>query len=248
MAERERQEQLDWHRGKSHWYEELGRYQVASVLEHTDGASLLDLACGDGVLTAQLAPHFDRVVGVDASNAHLDKARRACPGAEFHCSLIEEWMTTERFDTITLLNILEHVVNPVAVLRQARGWLAEDGIIIAQVPNARAINRRLGVLMGVLDDLYKLSEWDITVAGHRHYFDAVYLHQAFDLAGLNVIKEGGIFFKMFSTNQIDWLLEWGLWDSDAPGWGSKRAFLNACYEIGKERPEDCNLIYAVGVR
>jgi len=241
-----RQENLDWKRSQSEWYEILGRFQVESVIEVGKKPALLDLACGDGLLTEQFTEHFSPVVGVDASAAHIQTARQRCPDVEFHVSLIEDFETEQRFDTITLLNVLEHVVDPVAILRRAAGWLVPGGCIVAQVPNARAVNRRIGQLMGVLDNLYELSDWDINVAGHRRYYDLADLIVDFDRAGLQMVLVGGIFFKPFSTPQMEWLLQNGLWDSGHFGWGNLEAFCQASYEIGKERPGDCNLIYAVG--
>src|SRR5208283_4562776 len=106
------QENYPWARSQmfSDYNRILGYYQAQVCLEHARGKSLLDLPCGDGTLTAFLAPRFQRVVGVDASSKHLELARVALPGAEFHEALIEEYATAERFDTITMINILEHVV------------------------------------------------------------------------------------------------------------------------------------------
>src|SRR5690349_11424634 len=91
----------------------LGYYQAKACIEYARGSSLLDMPCGDGTLTALLAPAFKTVVGVDASSQHLALAKKNLPGVEFHEALIEEFATERRFDTITLLNILEHVVDPI---------------------------------------------------------------------------------------------------------------------------------------
>lgn len=246
-----RQESLTWERGSYEWYGILGGFQVQSVLEVGQPPSLLDLACGDGLLTARFCEHFQRVVGIDASATHIEKARARCPQATFHVSLVEELDLDERFDTVTLLNLLEHVVDPVEILQAAGRHLKPGGRVIVHVPNALAINRRLGRLMGVLQDEHDLSEWDIEVAGHRRYYDMQSLISDFEEAGLAVTATGGVFFKILSTPQVKWFLERGRWEEW--GWGGpdrtkdwRWEFCRACYEIGKERPEDCNIIYACG--
>jgi 2-polyprenyl-3-methyl-5-hydroxy-6-metoxy-1,4-benzoquinol methylase len=254
--EKARQESLEWERGESYqWYEILGRFQVQSVLEVGKPPSLLDLACGDGLLTAQFCRHFSRVVGVDASSAHIKKARERCPQADFYVSMIEEIETDEKFDTVAMLCLLEHVVDPVEVLRSATIHLKPGGRVIAQVPNALAINRRIGRLMGVIENEYELSQWDIEVAAHRRYYDMQSLVTDFTKAGLNVISTGGIFYKILSTPQMEWFLKNGLWDSDEFGWGGadklkdwRWEFCKACYKVGKEKPEDCNIIYVCGAK
>ncbi|MDR2186451.1 MAG: class I SAM-dependent methyltransferase [Azonexus sp.] len=235
----------------------VGHYQSVSCLEHARGESLLDMPCGDGSLTAALAKRFKRVVGVDASSKHLELARQNLPGAELHEALIEEFETDERFDTITMLNILEHVVDPVEVLRKASSLLGEQGVMIVHVPNALAVNRRLAVRMGTLLSCEELSPFDIHVVGHRRSYSLATLTADIEAAGLRVKATGGVFYKSLSTPQMDWFLKNGPWEDGGFGWGRVGAektkdwraeFCRASYELGKQQPEDCNIIYAVATR
>jgi len=145
----------------------LGLYQVQACLEHARGRYALDLACGDGTLTAQLAPRFERIVGVDVSREHLAHARARVPQASFHEARIEDVALDERFDSIFMLNVLEHVVEPGVALRAAARHLAPGGALMVHVPNAVAINRRIAVAMGTLVACDELSPYDLQVAGHR---------------------------------------------------------------------------------
>lgn len=248
------QETFTWARSQvfSDYNGVLGYYQVQACLEYARGKSLLDMPCGDGVLTSLLAPKFERVVGIDASSKHLALAKERLPSVEFHEALIEEFETSERFDTITLLNILEHVVDPVGVLQKAAGLLNDDGVMLVHVPNAYAVNRRLAVLMGTLTEPEELSPFDINVVGHRRSYSTKTLCDDVEKAGLKVSATGGVFYKMLSTPQIDWFLKNGLWDDGGFGWGRvgvekrdwRAEFCRASYELGRQHPEDCNIIYA----
>jgi len=253
--EKSRQEEFPWERSKFHtdYNAVLGHYKVVSCLEHARGRSVLDLACGDGLMTAMFNERFDRVVGVDASSKHIQEARRRLPSARFYECLIEEFELEEKFDTVLLLDILEHVVDPVAVLRKAANFLSEDGVLIAHVPNANAINRRLAVLMGTLTSCHELSPFDLQIAGHRRTYELDTLAGDLRAAGLHVSQTGGIFYKMLSTAQIDWFLKNGLWQDGGFGWGRvgeegkkdwKAEFCRACYELGKQHPTDCNIVFA----
>jgi SAM-dependent methyltransferase len=257
-AEKQKQEKFPWRRSVDYneYNSVLGYYQVQSCLEHAHGPKVLDLPCGDGMLTAMFAEHFPDVVGVDASAGHLAEARKRVPKGRFYESLIEEFQTDERFDTIFMLNILEHVIDPVVTLRKAGSLLKDDGVLIVHVPNANAINRRIAVLMGTLESCDELSPFDINVAGHRRSYVLDSLQTDVRGAGLQVRATGGIFYKMLSLAQMDWFLRNGLWEEGGFGWGRvgaahkdwKAEFCRACYEIGKERPEDCNVIYAVAAK
>lgn len=255
ISEKDRQEEFPWQRGKFHaeYNAFLAHYKVISCLENSHGNSLLDLACGDGLMTEMFSRHFDRVVGVDASSKHVAEARKRLPTAEFHECLIEDFETDEKFDSVFMLDILEHVVDPVSVLKKAASFLSEGGVLIVHVPNCRAINRRLNVLMGTLTSCEELSPFDIEIAGHRRSYDLKSLKSDVESADLAVKSTGGIFYKILSTPQMDWFLKEGLWDEGGHGWGRtgaekekdwKAEFCRASYELGKENPGDCNIIFA----
>lgn len=256
--EKLRQEQFPWARSSTYgeYNAMLGFYQASACLEHARGTSLLDMPCGDGALTEIMAPYFKRVVGVDASAAHLAAAKRRLPDVTFCHELIEDLDLSEKYDTVTMLNVLEHVVDPVFVLQKAAGFLARDGVLIVHVPNAQAVNRKLAVLMGTLESCDELSPFDINVVGHRRSYEMRSLCADIEKSGLKIVSTGGVFYKMLSTPQMDWFLKNGLWDEGGFGWGRvgaehrdwKSEFCRACYEYGKEHPEDCNVIYACVAR
>lgn len=256
MSENEKglQETFTWARSVdfSDYNGVLGYYQAQACLEHARGSSLLDMPCGDGTVTAMMAPRFRRVVGVDASSAHLGEARKRLPQVEFHHDLIEDLQLGERFDTVTMLNVLEHVVDPICVLKKAASLLTDDGVLLVHVPNARAVNRKIAVLMGTLENCEELSPFDINIAGHRRSYDLAGLCADIEASGLKLVHTGGVFYKMLSTPQMDWFLRNGPWQEGGFGWGRvgakprdwKAEFCRACYEYGRQNPEDCNIIYA----
>lgn len=257
--EKARQETYVWSRTKFHseYNAYLAQFKVDSCLENVRGNSLLDLACGDGLMTEMFARRMSRVVGVDANGKILADAKKRLPDVEFHESLVEDLELTEKFDTVTMLDLLEHVIDPIALLKKAASFLNDDGVLIVHVPNAQAINRRLAVLMGTLESCEELSPFDIQIAGHRRSYSLPTLKQDIEKAGLKCESTGGIFYKILSTPQMDWFLKNGPWEEGGFGWGRVGAekakdwraeFCRASYELGKQHPEDCNIIYACVTR
>jgi 2-polyprenyl-3-methyl-5-hydroxy-6-metoxy-1,4-benzoquinol methylase len=252
ISEKALQETFSWDRTLFSDYNQiLVHYQAMSCIENSKGDSLLDLACGEGLMTEYFSRKFQRIVGVDAASVHLEKAKKRLPGVQFHESLIEDFETEEKFDNVFLLMILEHVQDPIAIIKKAASFLKDSGTLIVHVPNADAINRRLAVKMGTLTSCDELSPFDLQVVGHRRAYTLATLQEDIETAGLKVAGTGGIFYKMLSTPQMDWFLKNGQWNA-GHGWGRtgvegvdwKAEFCRACYEIGKEQPEDCNVIYA----
>lgn len=254
-AEKKLQESFIWSRSKFHseYNHYLALYKVKSCLENIKGKSLLDLACGDGMMTEMFAKKMTRVVGVDANGTHLAQAKKRLPSAEFHECLVEDLELDEKFDTVTMLDLLEHVADPIALIKKAASFLNEDGVLIIHVPNAHAINRRLAVCMGTLEYCEELSPFDIEIAGHRRSYSMKTLCEDIEKSGLKISNTGGIFYKILSTAQMDWFLKNGLWNEGGFGWGRqgseprdwKAEFCRASYELGKQQPEDCNIIFAV---
>ena len=112
---------------------------MASVLAELPGRrwpTVVDLGCGPGASPAQLLGHLDagRVVGLDASPAFLDVARRRVPGASFALAdVVEPWpvvppsLAYARF-------VLSHLVDPVAVVGHWRRQLAPGGVLVVEEP------------------------------------------------------------------------------------------------------------------
>ncbi len=219
--ELQNQEQLAWTRSTTYsdYNTVLGYYEACEALRHCQGDTALDLACGDGYLTQLFRPRFRRMVGVDASVRQLDFARQRLRDVEFHHGLIEELDLAERFDTVFLIGILQHVVDPQVTLRQAASYLGTGGVLIVHVPNANAINRRLAVLMGTLTSCDELSPFDVQVAGRRRSYTMDTVKQELQCAGLRIRATGGVFYKMLSSPQMDWFLQNGPWDEGGFGWG-----------------------------
>jgi 2-polyprenyl-3-methyl-5-hydroxy-6-metoxy-1,4-benzoquinol methylase len=210
------------------------------------------MPCGDGMLTALFARHFKTVVGVDASSIHIAEARKRVPSATFYESMIETFDCERLFDSVFMLDVLEHVRDPVAALRKAASFLAPKGRLVVHVPNCNAVNRKIAVIMGTLTSCEELSPFDLEIAGHRRSYNLKTLERDIEDSGLKVTKTGGILYKMLSTPQMDWFLKHGLWDS-GHGWGRtgmetakdwKAEFCRACYEYGLDHPGDCNIIFA----
>jgi 2-polyprenyl-3-methyl-5-hydroxy-6-metoxy-1,4-benzoquinol methylase len=145
-------------------------------------------------------------------------------------SLFEDFAPTERFDVVVMQHVLEHVEDPVGILRLAKAWLAPGGVIIAGVPNANSFHRLAAVKMGLLKDVHELNARDHEV-GHRRVYAWDGVRRDLEAAGLAVQVLTGVFFKPLSNGQID-----QYWTEQ---------MIEGFYQLGKDFPENAAEIMAV---
>lgn len=82
------------------------------------GTTLLDLGCGSGTFAAAAVARGARVVGIDGDRSAVAAAAAAVPGARFRRGDAHD-PPPGPFDVVAAVQLLQHVVNPVVVLRAA---------------------------------------------------------------------------------------------------------------------------------
>ena len=250
-SKRDELEAIRWERSTSGFEATMLKYSARTLLPLGTGSSALDIGCNDGLFTKEICRCFRRVLGIDASSLHIERARLIAPEAELRVALVEEFDPgDELFDTVYMLDLLEHLDEPVEVLKRVKSWLSPHGYVIIQVPNAVSLNRRIGQKMGLISDLYELTPQDIEV-GHKRFYDLESLKQDILASGLNVESMGGIFLKPFSNPQMEWFIKSEAWTGGLRGWGGedktidwREKLCDALYEMAKELPQYCSAIWA----
>jgi 2-polyprenyl-3-methyl-5-hydroxy-6-metoxy-1,4-benzoquinol methylase len=167
---------------------------------------------------------------VDGSAIFCEQLRERFASAEVHEALFEQFATEERFDTIVLGHVLEHVDDPVAIMARCRHWLAPEGRLLLAVPNARSVHRQAAVIMGLLRREHELNEADLH-HGHRRIYDPETLRADVREADLRISIFGGYWLKPLSNGQLeaDWTPE----------------MLEAFMALGERYPDIAGELYVV---
>jgi 2-polyprenyl-3-methyl-5-hydroxy-6-metoxy-1,4-benzoquinol methylase len=150
---------------------------------------LLDVGCGTGELL-----RCARQLGFAAEGVELSPALAAQVEAEVGCRvqcgfLTEVDLPSQRFDVVTLLDLLEHVEEPLEVLVRARELLRPGGVLLLLTPNEHALVREVARLLhrlsgGRLDRPMRLLYYP----EHVSYFTRQSLLRLVAAAGLELLR------------------------------------------------------------
>ena len=110
-------------------------------LAHLAGKTVLDVGCGGGILSEAMAQRGAQVSGIDMGEAPLNVAKLHAleSGLEINYrqipveQLVEE--QPESFDTVTCLEMLEHVPDPASVIRACTRLVKPGGKVFFSTLN-----------------------------------------------------------------------------------------------------------------
>lgn len=183
-------------------------YEV--VKQHQAGGNMaLEVGCSDGELTRRLVESsvHKTIIAVDGSKTQIERLNKKVQGTKktalrSHACLFEEFETNLRFNEVYLHFVLEHVLDPVVMLKQVKKVCAPDARVHIVVPNTNSLHRRIAFEMGLIARLDAFSEQD-KLDGHLHHFNLGQLTGIARDAGFGSIQPAkGILLKPFSAEQM----------------------------------------------
>lgn len=137
-----------------------------------EGECVLDIGFGTGFGTLQLLRYTDRVTGVEVDNEAVEFAKATLPGIYWQRANIARWpdhMGHGGFDAALLIEVLEHIQDWQAALRNVVNLLKPRGRLFISARNANADLRK--------NDLHE-REWTAEefVNALSQYFEKVELY------------------------------------------------------------------------
>jgi 2-polyprenyl-3-methyl-5-hydroxy-6-metoxy-1,4-benzoquinol methylase len=208
---------------------------VRSFAPFLRAGTVLELGSFKGDFTRHLAVHFRDITCVEASDQAMLEARKRL-GDKFQGfnALFEQVQLPRRYDNIVMTHVLEHLNDPVAVLRRVNDeWLADGGRFFLVCPNANAASRQIAVKMGLISHNAAVTPAE-SAHGHRCTYALDTLERDAVAAGLRVVHRSGIFFKALANFQWDRLLKTDIVSPE---------YLEGCYQLGQQYPDLCSSIF-----
>lgn len=195
----------------------------------------LELGSFKGDFTRRIIPFFKDITCVEASDEAI-KIANAEFGSKikFVNALFETVSLPVKYDNIILTHVLEHLDDPIAVMKRInKEWLSDNGRFFLVCPNANAPSRQIAVKMGLITHNSAITPAE-KEHGHRITYSLDTLERDAKAAGLNVVHRSGIFFKALANFQWDRLLNTDI---------ISKEYLEGCFQLGQIYPDLCSSIF-----
>lgn len=183
---------------------------------------VLEVGCGEGQMGRLLKERGHHVTGLELIPEAAEVARRwldRVETADVECGLP---FPPGSFDAVIFADVLEHLVDPWRVVREASALLAPGGCVVASIPNVQ----NLDVLWRLARGRWEYRERGITDFGHLRFFTLRSIRELFAQAGLRIVQVGHRYRRSLAREVICWL---------TGGWA--RAYLTRQYLVVGEKTD-----------
>jgi 2-polyprenyl-3-methyl-5-hydroxy-6-metoxy-1,4-benzoquinol methylase len=210
-------------------------YMLKSFLPFFIKGNLLELGSFKGDFTQRFLPYFEDITCLEASDEAIAIAKKELGDkVKFINSLFETANLPTKYDNIVLTHVLEHLDDPIAVMKRINDeWLSDIGRFFLVCPNANAPSRQIAVKMGLISHNSAITPAEAE-HGHKITYTLDTLERDSKAAGLNVVHRSGIFFKALANFQWDRLLNTDIISLE---------YLEGCYQLGQQYPDLCSSIF-----
>jgi SAM-dependent methyltransferase len=213
----------------------MHHYMIKSFKPFFKSGNLLELGSFKGDFTKKIFPYFNDITCVEASTLAIDVAKNEIGNkVKFVNGLFEDVNLPTKYENIILTHVLEHIDNPVALLKKINDeWLSDTGRFYLVCPNANAPSRQIAVKMGLISHNTAITHAE-KEHGHVTTYTLDTLESDAKAAGLNVVYRSGIFFKALANFQWDRLLNTDI---------ISKEYLDGCYDLGQLYPDLSSSIF-----
>jgi SAM-dependent methyltransferase len=157
--------------------------QIVSLVRRLGRSPILDVGAAQGFLGQLL---HDSPLDLDAVEPNPTWAEHARPFYRrvFASSIEDAELSDKTYRVVVCADVLEHTVDPVAVLQQLRRVATDDAIFIISLPNVTHLAVRLMLLFGY----FPRMERGILDRTHLHFYTLDTARDTLREAGLEVVR------------------------------------------------------------
>ena len=152
--------------------------------------NILDVGCGYGLLSRELKKTFPKLdfYGIEHSKEASRSSQKILKLLQYNIediALIKRKLKTQKFDVIIFSDVLEHLYDPVDIIKSYQSFLNQDGTIVVTVPNIANIFSRLALLFGY----FNYNETGVMDKTHIRFFNKQNLKQLAKESNLQIVAQ-----------------------------------------------------------
>lgn len=194
---------------------------VRRLLGQLDGATLLDIGCGDGSLSLQFASPKNRLTLIDLSKAMLERARgNVTQGLEPTVKLLQmdfrAFDSPGAFDVVLCIGVLAHVDSIDDAVRKVASFLKPGGRAIFQITDSNTFVARIH------SSAQKLKSWMGRDVGYQTNSMTLHgLHEVLARSAFQILDERRYSLILPGMGKLpnNWLFRYQLASLDRPSLG-----------------------------
>lgn len=166
--------------------------------------NLLEIGCGNGVVLHHVAERCDTLTGVEFSSKRCELSRANLKGIDTPIEIvhgnIEEGIDKPdgSYDVVLWADVIEHVIDVFAAMREVSRLLAPGGTLVTSTPNIAYVRYRVALLLGKFpgtaakDEGFAVRPGEMYDGGHLHYFTVATLKRLYRMNGIEPTQVVGV--------------------------------------------------------
>ena len=160
--------------------------------------SILECGCSTGFLSRQLAAGGSRVVGIEIDSEAADQARQFCARVLSLDLNLPDWSKAvgEQFDLVTYGDVLEHLLDPQAVLHETKNVLGPGGRVLISLPNIAYWTMRVKLLLG----RFEYESMGLLDYTHLRFFTVQTARKLIEQAGYRIVHFHPVMGAKFTSH------------------------------------------------
>lgn len=160
--------------------------------------SVLEVGCSTGYLTKVMVERGCNVVGIELDPDAAENAERWAERVvvgNIDEGDVWNYVKDEAFDVVVLGDVLEHLRDPLASLRQAVRKIKPTGYVVTSLPNVAHGDVRIALLQG----RFRYANTGLLDKTHMRFFTLETIRELMSQAGLVVVDTKRVVMPLFES-------------------------------------------------
>jgi SAM-dependent methyltransferase len=168
-----------------------------TVLNLKPQGSILDVGCSSGAFLRTLRDSPWELHGIEISEQEAERARISAGAKVFVGDPLDAPFGPESFDVITCFHLLEHVYQPVELLKRIQTWLKPGGFLYVILPNIDSWEA----------SLFRSYWYGLELPRHLFHFSPSSLERAARVAQMRTVRLHTLLEDSFSEHSLHYIFQ-----------------------------------------